>query len=449
MPQLQTVRKALLSLVQTHYPILLLSPVSFRLRLMDACPDTERETDLVLLAFKSDTVNEMQRLRQIMPTTFLLPKLIRWLMRDTGIEENEASWAVNSWAMAFGLIPFADETLSPDADRKTPAIHPDKVRLEGHAHYVTSVSFNAQGTHLASSSWDGTVRLWDMHNLPHHGILTPQPQSVEQVRKERMLNAVAFDAAGGLVAAADNDGSIWLWNAHDGVAAAVLTGHLRSVNRITFSRDKYLLASCSRDYTVCLWDLELGQQPIWSREFDCMAECVAISPNNKLAALATKGVDILLLDIATGATVRVLQGHSVTVRGVAFTPDGSTLVSASGDGTVRMWNVDSGHQIRLLGISKPATQADDDSKEEAGFKPSCVTISPDGQCIAVGGFDERVYLWRVNGLEPTPFMQLHDHAAVVSGVAFSPDGKWLASSSWDHTICLWNMLTLNFSERRQ
>jgi len=286
-----------------------------------------------------------------------------------------------------------------------------------------------------------------MNNLPHHGIFAPQSQSVDQAHKERMLHAVAFDADGGLVAAADSDGSIWLWNTYDGVEVAILTGHLRSVNCVTFSRDKYLLASCSRDYTICLWDLEQGQEPIWCREFDYLAECVAISPDGKLAALATKGVDILLLDIASGETVRVLQGHSVTVRGVAFTPSGSTLVSASGDGTVRLWNVNSGQQTRLLNINNPEIQAEDGCQEERVTKLSCVAVSPDGLYIAAGDFDEMIYIWRMTEQESTPFIKLHGHAGVVSSVAFSPDGKWLASASWDQTICLWNMHTATFCER--
>jgi len=414
---------------------------------MDACPGAEQETELVMKARKFDIVNEMLRLSHSMSLAVLLPKLTRLLVRDAGIEEEDANWAINSWAMAFGLIPFVDESLASAVNDRAAEIQPSKIRLEGHTQYVTSVSFNAQSTHLASSSWDGSVHLWDMNNLPHHAIFAPQPQSVDQVHKERVLNSVAFDAGGGLLAAADNDGSIWLWNTHDGVEAAVLTGHLRSVNCITFSRDNYLLASCSRDYTVCLWDLEQGQQPIWSREFDHMAECVAISPDSKLAALATKGVDILLLDIASGATVRVLQGHSVTVRGVAFTNDGSTLVSVSGDGTVRLWDIDSGCQTRIFNISMAAVQADDDSQEDTGFKLSCVAVSPDGLCIAAGDFDDKVHVWRMNESDSTPFMQLHGHAGIVSSVAFSPDGKWLASSSWDHTICLWDMHSVPHFER--
>lgn len=416
---------------------------------MDACPGAEQETELVMKARKFDIVNEMLILRHSMSPAVLLPKLSRWLVRDAGIDEQDANWAINSWAMAFSLIPFADESLASAVNDRTSENQPSKIRLEGHTQYVTSVSFNAQGTHLASSSWDGTVRLWDMSNLPNHAIFAPQSQNVDQVHKERLLNSATFDADGGLVAAADNDGSIWLWDAHDGVEAAVLTGHLRSVNCITFSQDKYLLASCSRDYTVCLWNLEQGQQPIWSREFDYMAECVAISPDSKLAALATKGVDILLLDITSGETVRVLQGHSVTVRGVAFTPDGSTLVSASRDGTVRLWDIDSGRQTRIFNISGPAVQADDGSKEDTGFKLSCVAVSPDGLCIAAGDFDDKVHVWRMNEPESTPFMQLHGHARIVSSVAFSPDGKWLASSSWDHTICLWNMHSAPYFERHQ
>lgn len=447
MSQIQTIRSVLSSLIKQHHTLTMYAAVSLRLKLMDACPGSEREIGLILQVFKSDTINEMLRLRKTLPRSVLLPKLTRWLARDAGIEEVEANWIVNSWAIAFGIIPFEEETLTTDEDFKTAAIQPEKIRLEGHTKFVTSVTFNAQGTHLASSSWDGTVHLWEMNNLSNHRILAPQAQSNIQVNKEFMLQGVAFDATGGLIAAANSDGSICLLNTQDGAEVAILSGHLRSVNCITFGRGNYLLASCSRDYTVCLWDLEQGQEPIWCREFDYLAECVAISPDGKLAALATKGVDILLLDIASGETVRVLQGHSVTVRGVAFTPSGSTLVSASGDGTVRLWNVNSGQQTRLLNSNKPVIQAEDGCQEERVTKLRCVAVSQDGLYIAAGDFDEMIYIWRMTEQESTPFIELHGHAGVVSSVAFSPDGKWLASASWDQTICLWNMHTAPFYER--
>lgn len=240
-----------------------------------------------------------------------------------------------------------------------------------------------------------------------------------------MLNAVALDSSGGLVAAPNYDGGICIWNTLDGLQVTTLTGHLRIVSNLAFSNNKYLLASGSNDYTVCLWNLEQGNKAIWSREFDYTTECITISPDSTLLALATKYVDIILLDIATGATTKVLKGHSATVRSVAFTSESQTLASSSADGTVRLWNIESGLEVRQF-----------NSKSKADF--NCVAVSPDGKYIAAGDWDGRLYLWQINDTKPSPFMKIRSHTKLISSIAFSPDGKWLVSSSWDKTICVTN-----------
>jgi WD40 repeat protein len=130
----------------------------------------------------------MLRLRQKLTRAVLLPKLVRWLTRDAAIAEEAANWVVNSWAMAFSIIPFADKTLTRDDEIKKSVSYPDKIRLEGHTKFVTSVTFNAQGTHLASSSWDGTVHLWDVNNLSNHRIFAPHADNI-QLNKEVMILA--------------------------------------------------------------------------------------------------------------------------------------------------------------------------------------------------------------------------------------------------------------------
>lgn len=78
--------------------------------LMDHNSLHQRENDLLATAVKQQIPSEMLRLKQL-HHSFLLPKLTRWLIRETGMDENEAKWAVDSWAMALGLIPFADGSL--------------------------------------------------------------------------------------------------------------------------------------------------------------------------------------------------------------------------------------------------------------------------------------------------------------------------------------------------
>lgn len=441
MPRPQSTRKVLLSIVQPVGPVLPHSTVALKVALMDACPDADREIELLLQAFKSGAVRDMIRLRHCRSPVVLLPRLTRLLARDTGIGEPEADWAVKSWAMALGLIPLVNERLSHSDEPRRHAIQAHKTRLKGHAGLVTSIRFNRAGTHLASTSWDGTLRLWDMDHLGQHRILRPPLPGEHVLAKERLLGDVAIDTEGRL-AAADSDGSIWLWRSADDGDPSALSGDLLSVGRVAFSRDNHLVASCRRTYSVCMWNADLGTHPVWTQEFQYMPECLAISPDGTLVAVATKGPDITLLNVLTGAAVAVLRGHTATVRGVAFSPDGARLVSASSDGTVALWDVVRGNQIRCVGLKPQPVKTADDIEDEPTFNPSCIAISPDGRLIAVGDFDEEIYVWRLNGLASTPFIHLHGHAGLVSSLAFSPDGTLLASSSWDGTICLWNIATM-------
>ncbi|MDT7898200.1 MAG: WD40 repeat domain-containing protein [Armatimonadota bacterium] len=120
--------------------------------------------------------------------------------------------------------------------------------------------------------------------------------------------------------------------------------------------------------------------------------------------------------------IRTWKAHKSLVTSLTFLPDGQRLLSASWDGTVRVWEVNDGTKMDEISFGRPIRFA---------------TLSPDGQLLAISTYDPTIQLWRLS--DKTLLRTLTGHKDWVHEVFFSPDGKFLISGSKDGTVKVWQV----------
>ena len=152
---------------------------------------------------------------------------------------------------------------------------------------------------------------------------------------------------------------------------------------------------------------------------------VAFSPDGRLLATASVDKTARVWDPATGRHLRSLAGHTGTVLWVAFSPDGRLLATASFDNTARVWDPATGEHLRTL-------------TDQTGMVYG-VAFSPDGRLLATASSDGTARLW--DPATGRHLRSLAGHTGTVYGVAFSPDGRLLATVSGDKTVRLWDPAT--------
>ena len=124
-----------------------------------------------------------------------------------------------------------------------------------------------------------------------------------------------------------------------------------------------------------------------------------------------------------GPLLRTLTGHSGEVSAVAVTPDGKQAVSASGDKTLKVWDLETGRALHTL-------------EGHSGYVHG-VAVTPDGKRAVSASDDKTLKVW---DLETSRALHtLEGHSGYVAGVAVTPDGKRAVSASWDNTRKVWDL----------
>lgn len=152
---------------------------------------------------------------------------------------------------------------------------------------------------------------------------------------------------------------------------------------------------------------------------------LAFSPNGVHIISCSKDHTMRTWDAVAGSVLLVLQGHSSAVGSVTFSLNGMYIASGSEDNTVRMWDGKTGQCLSTF--------------EGHTNHVGAVVFSPDAKRIASGSSDCTIRIW--NTETGGTLSTLVRHASAIRSVAFSPDNTQIVSCSLDKTINVWNAIT--------
>ncbi len=345
--------------------------------------------------------------------------------------------------------------------------------------FAVAVSFDRQLA--ATGASDGAIQLWDVEASTLSATLEGHEGAVQ---------ALTFDPAGRRLASASSDGTVRIWDLGRIAPLPRLRGHPDGICDVTFSTDGRRLVTVSANSTTWIWDGERGG-PIACPYSSTDVVLLGGPPRNGVFA---DGERILSLacgatwDSATGAAIRVdhdeepfwfasrhiawapggrlfaafgwhssefgiytperldqpvwLKGHEGDVGCVVFSPDGKQLVSGSQDGTVRVWDAETGTPLTLL-------------RGHEG-EITCVGFSSSGDRIVSSATDQTVRVWEVASGAEVHRLRIEDPGVssrgwssdganwevhAIAAVAFSADDRRILTLSERTRIRVWDPAT--------
>ncbi|OAI47710.1 hypothetical protein AYO44_09105 [Planctomycetaceae bacterium SCGC AG-212-F19] len=285
---------------------------------------------------------------------------------------------------------------------------------------IKFLAFTGDGTSIATGTWDKTITLYDV-------------VTGEKVREfggvKQPAYAFAISADGKVLAAACTDGTIRGIDIKTGGQAFQLKPDVR-VHHLTFSPDGKSLAMAGRIVEGQrsiegdgIWDVATGKR---LHSLPTLATRLDYTPDGKTLLVSDGGGAVRLFDPETGKELRPAAGHRGLVLSVAFSPDGKTLVSEGDDRSIRWWDLKTGKQ----------------TSHSEGYcisLTSHLAFSADGELLASRTDDKTIALR--DAQTGKIIRELSGHPGFIYPVAISPDRKTVISAERDGPAIVWNAET--------
>ncbi|HEV2375324.1 MAG TPA: trypsin-like peptidase domain-containing protein [Streptosporangiaceae bacterium] len=334
---------------------------------------------------------------------------VRVLDPDTGQTVDTLPGHVG-WASGVAWSPDGRFLLSGGEDTTARVTSIDEgfvPRIAGrHDGRVLSVAWHPDQRRIASAGQDGLVRIWD----PAGGG-PPTDLAADAA-------AVNWSPNGRSLAVGGHHGTVSVHDALTLAEQATVRGHRDKVSAVRWSPDGLLLASTSYDGSVAVWssdDLRERSRLAGTQ----LVEDIAWSPTGEYAAVADWQTEVSIWQPGASAEPARLAGHTAPLYAADWSRSGQFVLTASSDGTARLWDPRNASQVRRL----------------ATGESHAARFSPARTHLATGSHDGGVRLW--NYADGADLLVTYAHPGAVWALAFRPDGNELASGCEDGAVRVW------------
>jgi hypothetical protein len=249
------------------------------------------------------------------------------------------------------------------------------------SNYVYPFAIGADGRTIASSSYDGSLRIWTTDNTeliaslagqvrsiaPSSAFSGSHPLSSDTAEKQLKLSqsgsavlsrhlvghpsgisAVTLSPSSHFAVSGCDDGSISVWDIRTGETCHRLLAHRTSVKALIMSKDETLLVSSATDRSLKVWDLSSGKLRFDLKPVGDVAISLVIDESGRFLISGTQSGQIQIWDLTDGSLRREITAHAGVVQALTLDPDGEYVASASTERTIKVWNLATGKQEETL-----------------------------------------------------------------------------------------------------
>jgi WD40 repeat protein len=323
------------------------------------------------------------------------------------------------------IVSMAGDTILKIWDADTGA---ERFTLSSHELPGNSCAISNDGSVVASATWDGVLKIWDARTGVERLSIKADTQP---------LYRCALSGDGSMVVTASKDKLLKIWDTNTGVERRALVGHERSVTGCDISADGSTIVSTSSEGAINIWDANTGAlrftigayeavetfNPAAHLTFTAVPSALlscAISDDGSTIVAALPNSTLKVWDARTGEERCILEGHAGWIENCAISADGRLIVSASNDKTLRGWDGQTGAALFTLeGHNRAVT--------------GCA-VSADGRLVVSSSQDKTLKLWDAESGAEQSKLAGHSYTMAAQYCAVSADSRWVVFDSTDNTL---------------